>query len=46
MTQCFEAEAAEPLAAVEQVLGQIDEWLSREYARESQAAAFPQTGEL
>lgn len=46
VTQRFEAEAADPLVAVEQVLTQIDQWLSQQYARESQALSFPQSGQF
>jgi hypothetical protein len=35
VTQRFEAEAGEPLAAVEAVLGQIDGWLARRYAADN-----------
>lgn len=43
VTQRFEAEAGEPLAAVEAVLGQIDNWLAREYAADNGARGLLQS---
>jgi hypothetical protein len=37
VTRRFEAEAPEPLAAVETVLGQIDQWLAQQYAQENRS---------
>lgn len=39
VTQRFEAEAGEPLAAVQAVLTQIDDWLAQQYAQDNRAPA-------
>lgn len=39
VTQRFEAEAQDPLAAVQDVLRQVDEWLRRRFARQTRTTA-------